>query len=184
MARFKDTYRQATIDLMLGNEVSIESLSALGGQTALQENDNTEGAEHAKQLVEECRKMLLGASQYPIGAWGLINADPVFGDINETEVDYILLLTDNCYIVAEYSSLVDKIVRFEKVFLDKVYLIELGIQKNCKYSQNTYTDAMCLRINYEENGVKNYYHTFRSANIRFFNNMVYIIKSAEEINGK
>lgn len=170
---------------MLGNEVSAESLSALGGQNvAAVDSDNTEGAEHAKQLVEECRKVLLGSRQYPIGAWGLINADPVFGDITETEVDYILLLTDTCYLVAEYNSNVDKIVRFEKVYLEKIYLIELGSQKNSKYTQNSYSDAMCLRINYEENGVKNYFHTFRSANIRFFNNMVYNIKSEEEINGK
>lgn len=169
---------------MLGNEISAESLNALGGQTVLPENDNTEGAEHAKQLVEECRKMLLGSRQYPIGAWGLINADPVFGDIGETEVDYILLLTDTYYMVAEYNSNMDKIVRFEKVFLQNIYLIELGTQKNSKYSQNTYSDAMCLRINYEENCIKNYFHTFRSANIRFFNNMVYNIKSAEEISGK
>lgn len=76
MARFKDTYRQATIDLMLGNPVSTESLNAFGGQAATDEADAIESAEHAQILVEDCRRMLLGASQLPIGAWGLINADP------------------------------------------------------------------------------------------------------------
>lgn len=76
MARFKDAYRQATIDLMLGNHVSADSLNALGGQAVVDENDALEGAEHARLLVEDCRRMLLGTPQYPIGAWGLIDADP------------------------------------------------------------------------------------------------------------
>lgn len=77
MARFKDSYRQATIDLMLGNQVSAESLNALGGQAAPDEVDAAEGAEHAKLLVDDCRRLLLGSAQFPIGAWGLIDADPV-----------------------------------------------------------------------------------------------------------
>lgn len=75
LARFKDTYRQATIDMMLGDHVSGESLSALGGQQGSQaqdEADALEGAEHARLLVEDCRRLLLGATQLPIGAWGLI----------------------------------------------------------------------------------------------------------------
>lgn len=76
MARFKDSYRQATIDLMLGNQVSSELLTALGGQAAPDENDASENAEHAKMLVEDCRRLLLGSAQYPVGTWGLIDADP------------------------------------------------------------------------------------------------------------
>lgn len=75
LARFKDSYRQATIDLMLGNHVSSESLSALGGQAAPDETDG-ESAEQAKMLVEDCRRLLLSSEQYPVGAWGLIDADP------------------------------------------------------------------------------------------------------------
>lgn len=78
LARFKDTYRQATIDLMLGNPVSTESLNAIGGQAAVDEADALESTEHAQLLVEDCRRMLLGASQLPIGAWGLIDADPMY----------------------------------------------------------------------------------------------------------
>lgn len=76
MARFKDTYRQATVDLMLGNQVSADSLNALGGQTTADDGDALEGAEHARLLVEDCRRLLLGSAQYPVGAWGLIDADP------------------------------------------------------------------------------------------------------------
>lgn len=76
LARFKDSYRQATIDLMLGNDVSTESLTAFGSHANIDENDTVEAAEHARQLVEDCRRMLLGSTQLPIGAWGLIDADP------------------------------------------------------------------------------------------------------------
>lgn len=63
---------------MLGNPVSTESLTAFGGQAAVDENDALEAADHARQLVEDCRRMLLGSSQLPIGAWGLIDADPAY----------------------------------------------------------------------------------------------------------
>lgn len=75
LARFKDAYRQATIDLMTGNEVVAETLSTLGKQ-GTDEIDALEGAEHAKLLVEDCRRLLVGQTNLPVGAWGLINADP------------------------------------------------------------------------------------------------------------
>ncbi|XP_075149037.1 phosphatidylinositide phosphatase spermathreecae isoform X2 [Haematobia irritans] len=181
LARFKDSYRQATIDLMLGNPVTSESLNALGGQAAPDDTDASEGAEHAKLLVEDCRKLLLGSAQYPIGAWGLIDADPGSGDINETEVDSILLLTDESYIVAEYDSHLDKIVRFEKVLLENIVMIELGMYQQTKMFQGSSPAMLCLRINYTVDGVDGYFHMFRSANIRFFNNMAYPIKTQEEI---
>ncbi|XP_058977164.1 phosphatidylinositide phosphatase SAC2 isoform X3 [Musca domestica] len=181
LARFKDSYRQATIDLMLGNPVTSESLNALGGQAAPDDTDASEGAEHAKLLVEDCRKLLLGSAQYPVGAWGLIDADPGSGDINETEVDSILLLTDDSYIVAEYDSHLDKIVRFEKVLLENIVMIELGMYQQSKMFQGSTPAMLCLRINYTVDGVDGYFHMFRSANIRFFNNMAYPIKTQEEI---
>ncbi|XP_017007574.2 phosphatidylinositide phosphatase SAC2 isoform X5 [Drosophila takahashii] len=181
LARFKDSYRQATIDLMLGNQVSSESLSALGGQAGPDESDGTENAEHAKLLVEDCRRLLLGTAQYPVGAWGLIDADPSSGDANETEVDSILLLTDDCYIVAEYDSHLDKIVRFEKVQLTQVRLIELGMHQQTKIFQGSAPAHLCVRLNYSVDEQEGYFHMFRSANLRFFNNMAYVIKTQEEI---
>lgn len=95
LARFKDAYRQATIDLMLGNHVSADSLNALGGQAVTDETDALEGAEHARLLVEDCRRLLLGTPQYPIGAWGLIDADPKYYNYHCAETilaDFIIIL--------------------------------------------------------------------------------------------
>lgn len=74
LARFKDTFRQDTIDVILGNPVSTESLLSMDGNHVVE--DDAEATEHGRQLVEDCRRMLLGLSELPMGSWGLINADP------------------------------------------------------------------------------------------------------------
>ncbi|KAG4080134.1 hypothetical protein HA402_008205 [Bradysia odoriphaga] len=182
LARFKDTYRQATVDLMLGNQVSADSLIALGGNTAVDDTDSLiEGAEHARLLVEDCRRLLLGSAQYPVGAWGLIDADPTTGDPNETEVDCILLLTDEFYLVAEYDSHLDKIIRFEKVPLQTVTLIEFGLVQQSKMFQSGTISHLCIRLNYAVDGADGYFHMFRSPNIRFFNNVAIVINTQDEV---
>lgn len=74
MARFKDSFRQDTIDVTLGNPVSAESLLSMDCQSLVEEDDK-EATEHARQLVEDCNRLLL-EPELPIGSWGLINADP------------------------------------------------------------------------------------------------------------
>lgn len=60
---------------MLGNPVSTESLLNMDSTQNLVEEE-AEATEHARQLVDDCRRMLLGLTELPMGAWGLINADP------------------------------------------------------------------------------------------------------------
>lgn len=180
MARFKDTYRQATIDLMLDKNVSAESLSALGGQPITDETDAVENAEHARLLVDDCRRMLLGTALV-IGAWGLIDADPATGDISETEVDIILLLTSSEFYVADYDSQLDKIVKFENVPLVNITLVEFGLFQQQQMFKGPAPAHLCIRINYMVDGVDGYFHMFRSPNIRFFNNTAVVIKKNEEL---
>lgn len=166
---------------MLGNSVSAESLSALGGQQGQDENDAIESAEHARLLVEDCRRMLLGSAMLPIGAWGLIDADPSTGDINETEVDTILLLTSEEFIVADYDSHLDKIVRFENVPLKNLNVVEFGLFQQQQMFKGPAQAHLCIRLNYTMDGVDGYFHMFRSPNIRFFNNVAVVIKKNEEM---
>lgn len=98
-------------------------------------------------------------------------------------MDSILLLTDECYIVAEYDSHLDKIVRFEKVQLINVKLMELGMYQHTKIFQGSAPTLLCLRLNYTVDGADGYFHMFRSANIRFFNNVAHVIKTQEEVAG-
>ncbi|XP_049279523.1 phosphatidylinositide phosphatase SAC2 isoform X3 [Anopheles funestus] len=103
------------------------------------------------------------------------------GDPSETEVDIILILTDDCYIVAEYDSHLDKIVRFENVPLESITLIELGLFQHNKMFQGPAPAHLCIRLNYAVDGVDGYFHMFRSPNIRFFNNVAVVIRKTEEI---
>jgi hypothetical protein len=41
------------------------------------EVDSAATAEHVKLLIEDCKKMLITDTDIILGAWGLINADPV-----------------------------------------------------------------------------------------------------------
>lgn len=106
------------------------------------------------------------------------------GDSGETEVDTILLLTSEHYLLAEYDSQLDKIVRFENVPLQNVTEIEVGWFQHTKIFNIHPTPHPCIRISYSADGNDQYYHMLRSASFRFFNNVAILIKSKEEIMGK
>lgn len=93
----------------------------------------------------------------------------------------ILLLTADCYLVAEYDSNFDKIVHFEKVLLQNIIEIELGLYQHPKIFQMTPKPQLCLRFNYSSDGINHFYHMLRSASLRFFNNVAVVIKTQEEI---
>lgn len=94
-----------------------------------------------------------------------------------------MLLTDDCYIVAEYDSHLDKIIRFEKVSLLNITLVELGIFQQTKMFQGPAPAFLCIRLNYSVDGVDGYFHMLRSPNLRFFNNVAVVIKTQEEVLG-
>ncbi|XP_034939249.1 LOW QUALITY PROTEIN: phosphatidylinositide phosphatase SAC2 [Chelonus insularis] len=173
--RFKDVYRQASIDLMLGKSVSPEIF-----QEKTEEEDNAATAVHVKLLIEDCKKLLIPNPEVILGSWGLIDADPETGDPNETEMDTILILTRDSYYVADYDDQIDKVTNYQRVFLSDVIMIEFGqpeggvlIFKNKQH--------YCIRINYRMGSEYGYFHMFRSTNLRFFNNMAVVIKTEEEV---
>lgn len=93
------------------------------------------------------------------------------------------MLTDDFYLVAEYDSHLDKVIRFERVPLINITLIEFGLHQHTKMFQGAVSSIPCVRINYAVTGVDGYFHMFRSPNIRFFNNVAIVIKSQEEVSG-
>lgn len=70
--RFKDVYRQATIDMMLGQAINEDMF-----QERTEEEDNAGTADHVKLLIEDCKKLLIPNPETILGSWGLIDADPV-----------------------------------------------------------------------------------------------------------
>ncbi|XP_057652995.1 phosphatidylinositide phosphatase SAC2 isoform X4 [Diorhabda carinulata] len=178
LSRFKDTTRQATIDLMLGNYVPEDIFNET--KASQYEEDNFITAEHVKLLIEDCKKMLINQPEEVVGAWGLINADPFTGDPNETEMDSILILTRDYYFVADYDDQVDKVTNYQKVLLRDVVLLEFGMAESNVSLFKSSKHRYCIRINYKVQGGSGYYHMFRSTSFRFFNNMAVVIKNLEE----
>ncbi|KAK9882655.1 hypothetical protein WA026_022521 [Henosepilachna vigintioctopunctata] len=178
LSRFKDSTRQGTIDLMLGNYVSEENF--IVSKVNQPEDDHLATAEHVKLLFEDCKKMLIKNPEDTLGIWGLINADLSTGDINETEIDSILILTKGSYFVADYDDQVDKITKYQEVLLQDITLIESGMAEMGKSLFGGARTRPCLRINYKINDITGYYHMFRSACFGFFNNMPMCIKSIDD----
>ncbi|KAL1137682.1 hypothetical protein AAG570_009378 [Ranatra chinensis] len=172
LSRFKDVYRQATIDIMQGHMVSDDILNADD------EADSTATAEHIKLLIEDCKKLLIADSSLVLGAWGLINADPVSGNPSETDMDTILILTRDAYYIADYDDEIDKMTKYQCVPLRDITKVELGPMEG-KAKQTSY---YCLRFQYKICDKSCYSHTFRSTNLRFFNNVAVVIKTEEEKN--
>ncbi|XP_018341867.1 PREDICTED: phosphatidylinositide phosphatase SAC2 isoform X2 [Trachymyrmex septentrionalis] len=172
--RFKDVYRQATIDIMLGNSVSEEVFLE-----RTDEEDNAATAIHVKLLIEDCKKLLIPDPEVILGSWGVIDADPITGDPTETEMDTILILTRDSYYIADYDDQIDKVTNYQRVLLHDIVLIEFGQPENMvSFFKNKH--YYCIRINYKVNGDYGYFHMFRSTNLRFFNNMAVVIKTEEE----
>lgn len=128
--------------------------------------------------------MLINQPELVVGAWGLINADPVEGDPNETEMDSILILTRDSYFVADYDDQVDKVTDYQRVLLQDVTFLEFGMAESNISLFKTSKHRYSIRINYKVNDVSGYYHMFRSTNFRFFNNLAVVVKNAEEEVGK
>ncbi|XP_078589501.1 phosphatidylinositide phosphatase SAC2-like isoform X1 [Branchiostoma floridae x Branchiostoma japonicum] len=75
LSRFKDAYRQATIDMMLGNAVS-EDLTVLQSSNREEELLLEEREDHVAQLIEHCKQLLLPGAEGCAGGWALIDCDP------------------------------------------------------------------------------------------------------------
>lgn len=56
--------------------------------------------------------------QVCLGGWALIDDDPTTGDAQATDMDSVLLLTNEAYFVAEYDDLTDRITRYTSLSMD------------------------------------------------------------------
>lgn len=181
LSRFKDVYRQATIDIMQGQVVTEDAID--------DETDSVATAEHVKLLIEDCKKFIVSDSSLVLGAWGLINADPQTGDPTETDMDTILILTKDSYYVADYDDEVDKIVKCQRVPLPDIKAVELGQMEIVpphsalqifNKSKGKPVMQCCLRMQYTQEN-SDFAHVFRSSHLRFFNNVAIVIKGDDEM---
>ncbi|XP_042881683.1 phosphatidylinositide phosphatase SAC2-like isoform X2 [Penaeus japonicus] len=179
MNRFKDAYRQATIDHLLGNPIR-EDMITFNPELAGEEEESSMTPEHVKHVIDDCKKLLVPDAETILGAWGLIDADPSTGDPDQTDMDIILVLTRDSYYVAQYDEETDQILRYERVSLIDLEKIEMG-PYTCQGMFKQSRPHQCIRFNYLVDGQSGFLQMFRSMNIRFFNNMAITIKSEEEM---
>lgn len=213
--RFRDAYRQAIIDIMQGNPVSeslispeseksktsllapAASLPTSSSSSSLSSSDQ-EYHERIKLVIEDCKKILVPEEEVILGGWPLVDADPVtgtslssariVGELVEVEMDIVLILTKDCYYVADYDDQTDRIVKYQKVLLEDLEKIELGAEPNwsnvpfgsIRGSQNNRVVSYAARFHYIIDGQSGYFHMFRSTSTRFFNNMAIPIRTREE----
>ncbi|XP_013400457.1 phosphatidylinositide phosphatase SAC2 [Lingula anatina] len=170
--RFKDAYRQATIDILQGLKVT-EDLSALN--KAGPEDDSSflqEKEEYVKVMIDQSKKLLLSDDQDCLGGWALIDMEN--SDSGQTDMDTILLLTQTHFYVASYDDEAEKVTQFQKIPLDSLLSIEIGPEPAVLKSK-----FQCIRFNYR-NQQQNYSYTFRSTNSRLFNNIVIAVTNQDE----
>jgi len=177
----RDTYRQAAIDLLIGEGLSEEVFKTEANEKELDVVDGASTAVHVKTVIEDCRKLLTQDYDRVIGAWGLIDADIVTGDPAQEDLDIVFILTDSSYYVARYDDQLDKITDYQQVALADIVKIEFGVPEHTfNISFLNKTDIHCFRLQYKVGEEFGYHHMFRSTNLRFFNNVATEIKGEDE----
>jgi hypothetical protein len=178
----RDTYRQAAIDLLIGQGLSEEVFKTEGGGGGeLDDVDGATAALHVKTVIEDCKKLLTQDFDRVIGAWGLIDADMVTGDPAQEDLDIVFILTESSYYYARYDDQLDKIINYEQVALADIVRVEFGVpEQTVNLPFMNKVDVHCFRVQYRVGGEAGYHHMFRSTNLRFFNNVAMEIKSEED----
>ncbi|XP_056004928.1 phosphatidylinositide phosphatase SAC2-like isoform X2 [Ostrea edulis] len=180
--RFRDSNRQATIDLMLGQLVSTDAmmlssdkLDTPGEEEEEDTNELLEKEENLKLLLEDAKKMLIIEPEQCMGGWSLINADPQSGDEDRLDMDIILLLSQRSVYVAWYDDEEEQIVQYQRIFLEDIVKMEIGAEPSIFKSK-----FVCLRLHYQHYTEDGFFHTFRIPRTRLFNNMIIAVKNTED----
>jgi hypothetical protein len=129
--RFRDAYRQAAIDTLLGRPVAEPDLQSPDseGHGVLTEQDALEAhkreLDRQRQMIDHCRKMCISENEPLLGAWALWNVQHVQ---HVPARDCVLLLSKDCYYLIDYDDLRERIVRCQCVLLEDLERIEFGPQ--------------------------------------------------------
>ena len=173
---FKDIYRQAMIDLMVGTFDPEDLNMVMGKQIVMDEMAIlNEKGESVRTLIEECKKLVITEPEICLGAWPLIDADPWTGDPGQTDMDKIILLTQRAYYLVDYDDDIDEITAYQCVYLENVEKIELGLTTSLFRAKQ-----MCLRIYYNHEGESGFFHMLRNSQIRLFNNKITTVTTNED----
>ncbi|KAF7710370.1 phosphatidylinositide phosphatase SAC2 [Silurus meridionalis] len=159
--RFRDAYRQAVIDLMMGLPVTEDLYSIFSKEKEHEEKEkeSQRGAqEQVSLLLQTYMQLLLPDDEKFHGGWALIDCDPSLIDATHKDVDVLLLLSNCAYYVAYYDEEADKVNQYQRLGLEGLEKIEIGPEPTL-FGKPKYT---CMRLHYKHGEVSGYFHTLRA----------------------
>uniref|UniRef100_A0A8C1WCS1 Inositol polyphosphate-5-phosphatase F n=1 Tax=Cyprinus carpio TaxID=7962 RepID=A0A8C1WCS1_CYPCA len=159
--RFRDAYRQAVIDLMMGHPVT-EDLYSIFSKEKEQEEKERESQRGAQEqvslLLQTYMQLLLPDDEKFHGGWALIDCDPSLIDATHKDVDVLLLLSNCAYYVAYYDEEADKVNQYQRLSLEGLEKIEIGPEPTL-FGKPKYC---CMRLHYKNGEMSGYFHTLRA----------------------
>ncbi|XP_016392125.1 phosphatidylinositide phosphatase SAC2 isoform X1 [Sinocyclocheilus rhinocerous] len=159
--RFRDAYRQAVIDLMMGLPVT-EDLYSIFSKEKEQEEKERESQRGAQEqvslLLQTYMQLLLPDDEKFHGGWALIDCDPSLIDATHKDVDVLLLLSNCAYYVAYYDEEADKVNQYQRLSLEGLEKIEIGPEPTL-FGKPKYC---CMRLHYKNGEMSGYFHTLRA----------------------
>ncbi|KAM4607699.1 phosphatidylinositide phosphatase SAC2 [Polymixia lowei] len=160
--RFRDAYRQAVIDLMMGLPVTEDLYSIFSKEKEHEEKEkeSQRGAqEQVSLLLQTYMQLLLPDDEKFHGGWALINCDMSIIDATNKDVDVLLLLSNNAYYIAYYDEEADKVNQYQRLNLEGLEKIEIGPEPTL-FGKPKYC---CMRLHYRSEETSGYFHTLRAA---------------------
>uniref|UniRef100_A0A8C5FXI4 Inositol polyphosphate-5-phosphatase F n=1 Tax=Gadus morhua TaxID=8049 RepID=A0A8C5FXI4_GADMO len=160
--RFRDAYRQAVIDLMMGLPVTEDLYSIFSKEKEHEEKEqeSQRGAqEQVSLLLQTYMQLLLPDDEKFHGGWALINCDMSIIDATNKDVDVLLLLSNNAYYIAYYDEEADKVNQYQRLNLEGMEKIEIGPEPTL-FGKPKYC---CMRLHYRNEETSGYFHTLRAA---------------------
>ncbi|KAM9344626.1 phosphatidylinositide phosphatase SAC2 [Symphorus nematophorus] len=160
--RFRDAYRQAVIDLMMGLPVTEDLYSIFSKEKEHEEKEkeSQRGAqEQVSLLLQTYMQLLLPDDEKFHGGWALINCDMSLVDATSKDVDVLLLLSDKAYYIAYYDEEADKVNQYQRLNLEGLEKIEIGPEPTL-FGKPKFC---CMRLHYRNEETSGYFHTLRAA---------------------
>ncbi|XP_066549899.1 phosphatidylinositide phosphatase SAC2 isoform X2 [Amia ocellicauda] len=159
--RFRDAYRQAVIDLMMGIPVTEDLYSIFTKEKeheALQKESQRSQQEQVSLLLQTYMQLLLPDDEKFHGGWALIDCDPSLIDATHKDVDVLLLLSNSAYYVAYYDDEADKVNQYQRLSLEGLEKIEIGPEPTL-FGKPKFC---CMRLHYRNQETSGYFHTLRA----------------------
>lgn len=220
--RFKYNNRQMALECLQGIKIVDDEITSLNSnlknltsvlspslqqkeestnspQLSMEEAANQkEREENVRQLVADCKRLLVDLNEDCYGNWALIDSSDSSHDQNQLDPDTILLFTSSAVYVANYNETNETISDYQKIDLDQIEKLELGPEQPNQqlfFKTNTTPKFDIMRIYYkpssqneklnansnDNSNETEYFHSFRSCNLRFFNNLVITTTTSDEM---